>query len=465
MTQSRWPREAWLPLLTGLAWFWCGASEGFGAFVLTALPGALLTTTGAAMLLWPGDRSTAQFTAAGAALGVLLSVPAIFAIGLLPALLLCVSSVACFLSAGMFSIHSHDPADGVPNPKPDLKLAALTAIDEAILAEMSFWTNFPTGDDATRVTAEVHTARDQFRERGWLEKPATYHPAPMPLEAPTLRAGRTRGIDFEHLSFESEYSPHPDEPGRERWLSLTANRVAHAWVLRHAEEGRPWVVCIHGFRMGSPLIDLSAFDPRFFRDKLGFNMLVPVLPLHGPRKCGRRSGDGYLDGDVLDTVHAQAQAAWDLRRLLSWLRAEGASAIGVYGLSLGGYNTALLASLDGDLECAIAGIPATDFSGIFWHHGPQAQLRAFEARGLEREHAAEAFRVVSPLAMDPLVAPEGRAIFGGVTDRIVPPEQVQSLVDHWGKPVTIWYQGGHLSFDSDRRVKRCLETTLRERLT
>ena len=52
---------------------------------------------------------------------------------------------------------------------------------------------------------------------------------------------RVRGLDYEHLHFDSGYEPHPDEPGRERWLAYAANRTAHAWVVRHAGGERPWL--------------------------------------------------------------------------------------------------------------------------------------------------------------------------------------------------------------------------------
>jgi hypothetical protein len=464
MEPSRWSHAAWLPLLAGLAWLFCGARAGWLAFAVAVPPGVMLLTSGGSTFFWPGDRRGAQFAAAGGALGALLAFPSIFTLGLFSALMMCGLSAASFLSAGFSSIRGAALPEGVPEPQPSVKVAARTALDEAVLADLSFSASFPSGDEARRVVEETHAARELFRARGWLDQPAAYHQQPLPLLAPQLRPRRTRGIDFSHLSFESEYEPHAQEPGRERWLSYSRNRTAHAWVLRHEGVQRPWVVCIHGFRMGSPLIDLSAFSPRFFFEKLGLNMIVPVLPLHGPRKMGRRSGDGYLDADVLDTVHAQAQAAWDLRRMLSWLRAEGAPAIGVHGLSLGGYNTALLASLDADLACAIAGIPATDFSRIFWHHGPWTQLRSFESQGLFEEHVCEVFSVVSPLKIDPKVPAAGRAIFGGITDRIVPADQVRDLYEHWDRPAMVWYQGGHLSFDSDPRVRTCLETTLREHL-
>ena len=163
--------------------------------------------------------------------------------------------------------------------------------------------------------------------------------------ASTLTSGGS--LAYEHLSFESEYEPHPDEPGRQRWLSYTPNRTAHAWVVRHPGPPRPWLVLNHGFQLGFPLFDFALFAPRFYAEKLGLNLVYPVLPFHGKRKVGRRSGHGLLTGDVLDAVHAEAQAMWDIRRLLAWVRAQGEPLVGVMGLSLGGYNTALLAALGG----------------------------------------------------------------------------------------------------------------------
>jgi hypothetical protein len=78
---------------------------------------------------------------------------------------------------------------------------------------------------------------------------------------------------------------------------------------------------------------------------------------HGPRRVFGRSGDGFLTGDFVDTLHAQAQAVWGVRRLVGWLRANQATAIGLYGISLGAYTSALVASLEDDLSCVIAGIP------------------------------------------------------------------------------------------------------------
>jgi hypothetical protein len=387
-------------------------------------------------------------------------------LGFFPALFLAVLSAASFVAAGHVSLLQEPHPEEVPEPRPGLSLSAKVAIDEALLSTMLVGMPLPGGEEAGTIQREVEAARDFFQAQGWLEKPLRYHATPPPLESPRLRdrevrlrGGRTH---YQHLSFESAYEPHADEPGRDRWLSYERNRTAHAWVVRHPSgETRPWVVCIHGYQMGAPMIDIGAFDPRFIVGQLGMNAIFPVLPLHGPRKQGRRSGDRFISGDVLNSVHGEAQAMWDIRRLISWVRAQGAPSIGVHGLSLGGYNAALLAAIEPGLACVIAGIPATDFARLLWLHSPPLHIKYMEHRGIVHDEVAEVLRVVSPLALDPLVPKEGRAIYGGVADRLVPPDQVRDLWRHWEEPeAMVWYQGAHVTFQLDPRVRRMVKEVL-----
>lgn len=458
--QPRFPREALVPLLAGIAWLWPSASFGVLGFLGSLPPGCLLVGAGVAMMLWPGDHRIDQFAALGAVLGVVFALPAFVTEGIGTGVWLVGVSAAAFVAAGWASIRQEPHHAEVPVPVPSLSLATKVALDEALLSTMQVTTPVPAGDDAKRVVREVLAAREMFDARGWLEKPATYHVDPPAVDAFALRPERVRGIPYEHLSFESGYEPHPDEPGRDRWLSYEANRTAHAWVVRHSDASRPWLVCIHGYQMGSPLVDLFAFDPRWLSRRLGLNLVLPVLPLHGPRKQGRRSGDGFLSGNVLDSVHAEAQAAWDMRRIVSWAHAQGAARIGVFGLSLGGYNTAVLSSLAPGLACAIPGIPATDFTRLVWRHGPSLQVRALEHKGIARDAVDEVLRVVSPLALEPQVGVEGRAIFGAIADRLVPADQVRDLWVHWRRPRILWYQGSHMSIGFEPEVRRFVEETL-----
>jgi len=460
--QRRWPRTAWLPIIAGLLWLTIATGGGLAAILGGALPGLLLLGGGVSALLWPGDRRIAQYTAMGAFLGVAFGLIAWPWLGLASGAAVVAASLGAFLAAGAASVQQAPHVEDVPVPEPSLRLSARVAVDELVLASLQAWMRFPTGDDAARIQREASAAHELFSDAGWLEKPHEYHATPPELVSPRIERRRVRGIAFEHLAFESGYEPHPHEPGRDRFLSYAPNRTAHAWMLRHADAERPWLVCLHGFRMGSPGIDLSVFDPRVLHERLGLNLLVPVLPLHGPRKIGWRSGDGFLDGDVLDSVHAEAQAIWDLRRMLSWVRASGAPAVGVYGLSLGGYNAALLSALDPDLACVIAGIPLADMARIFWHHGPPLHLQQMESLGIDHATVSALFSPVSPLALQSRVPFAHRAIFAGVCDRIVPVETIRDLWQHWEQPRIAWYPGGHLSFARDPGVTALIRETLHD---
>jgi hypothetical protein len=457
----RWPREAWIPLVAGLFWLWRAPAHGLPGFLFSVIPGCLLLAAGVAMLLMPGDRRIAQFAALGGVLGVVFALPAFVVVGPIAALLLIAASLASFVAAGVHSLRLEPEIEGVPKAVFSYRLGAEVAIDEALLATMFVGAKLPRPEDHARIPREMAEARSRFEAEGWLEKPASYHVTPPPLEAPIFSRARTRGIDYEHLRFESGYQPHPGEPGRERWLAKVANRTAHAWVLRHPGPPRPWLVCIHGYQMGWPLIDLLAFQPEIFHRRLGLNLLVPTLPLHGLRKAGRRSGDGFLSGDPIDTVHAEAQAMWDLRRLLGWLREDqAAAAVGVMGFSLGGYTTALLASLDDGLACAIAGIPVTDFARIYYRHLPPLHLSSAESQGLAEPELRQVLSVISPLALEPRIPRERRWIFGGVVDRLVPADQVRDLWRHWDQPRIAWYPGSHMSFRLHPAVPKLVLTAL-----
>jgi dienelactone hydrolase len=458
----RFPREAWIPLLAGLSWLWIAPGHGFFFTFITAIPGCLLLGSGVAMLLWPGDRRTTHFAALGALVGCLMAIPGLFVTGFSSGMLLLGLAAWSFVATGKHALRLELPPDQAPAPIPSGWLSAQVAADEALLATMTTFFPLPSRNALVRVDAEVTAAREMYESKGWLEKPADYHDAPPALDSPLLRAARRRGIDFEHLSFESGFEPHDDEPGRDRWLGYRANRTAHAWVLRHRQANRPWLVCIHGYQMGYSAIDLVAFPPEWLHQRLGLNLLVPVLPLHGARKAGPRSGDGFLTGDVLDSIHAEAQAMWDIRSMLGWVRAQSESSVGVLGYSLGGYNAALLAALDDQLACAIAGIPLTDIPDALFRHSPPLQARDVADRGLDSERMSEVMRVVSPLVLTPQIPVEHRFIFAAVADRLVDPSQAHRLWEHWERPRIEWYQGAHITFRAHANVRLLIEEGLRE---
>ena len=286
---------------------------------------------------------------------------------------------------------------------------------------------------------------------------------PVPAGASVTRE-RSLEHRYQHLTFPSGYAPHDGEPGRERWLGHVPNRTAHAYVLRHGEPGRPWLVCIHGFGMGKAAMDLRAFRAHHLHWELGLNLLMAVLPMHGPRQDpGAQTGEGFMSIDLIDSVHGMAQAAWDVRSAIRWIRAGcGDVPVGVYGISLGGYVSSLVASLEPGLACAIAGIPATDIPDLYRRHStPAIRRRAVEAGALGPE-ADAVHRVVSPLVLSAKPERERRYIFAGAGDRMSTSRQARRLWEHWERPKMAWYSGGHIGFFMAPTVKRFVTEALTE---
>jgi hypothetical protein len=349
----------------------------------------------------------------------------------------------------------------LPAVRRSLSLAAKVALDEIFLCSEVLSAPVVSRADASRLRRELRRALALFERSGWLADPASYHRAPAPLGDAELRALRSPWGRFARLRFESGYEPHPEEPGRARWLAQRENRTAHAWLLEHPGAPRPWVVCVPGYRMGHPVVDFTGFRVHWLHRGLGVNVAIPVMPLHGPRSGGRRGGDGFLRGDFVDTIHAQAQAVHDVRRLIGWLRGQGAPAVGAHGVSLGAYTAALLAAVE-PLDCVIAGVPTTSFVGLLRAHMPRVAYRILEHLGVDFASLERLLHVVSPLAMPPQVAPARRYLYAGAADRLAPPDHALDLWRHWEEPRIAWYQGGHVSFLFEPQVKDLIRTALEE---
>jgi hypothetical protein len=262
--------------------------------------------------------------------------------------------------------------------------------------------------------------------------------APRVQERTLLRRRRGRVLK---LTYETDFRPvfpeaglPPPLPGTARW-----------W--RHDAPGHPVVLCVHGYAGGHPLLETLAFDaPRFYR--AGMDVVLYVLPYHGTRMVpdARRSGDGFFGGDLVRTNEAFAQAIYELRALMRHVVAAGAGPVGAFGMSLGGYVTSLLATVEPDLAFAAPMIPLVSLADMIWAVGAgDPLLRRAAAHGWSRDTLAAFFQPHTPLVRPPLVPFERRLVIAGVGDRICPPGHADALWRHWGRPRIHWYPGGHLA--------------------
>lgn len=354
---------------------------------------------------------------------------------------------AAFLSRASARSSGADQDDTIVPVRPSPRLAAQVLLDEVMIAAFRHPRLLPRQGDFARAAADLSATRDVLEGGGWLEDPASYHGAPPAPDLVVHRDGQVPGMHFEHVTFPSAWEPKPDEPGRARWLSYVANRSAHVWVTRAQPASSTWLVCVHGFGMGAnPLLDLNAFRaPQFLRQ--GVNVAVCVLPMHGRRSGGRAPGEGFMSIDLVDSMHGLAQAAWDVRRLVAWLRhEEGATAVGLFGHSLGGQVASLVAGLEDGLACVIAGIPVVDLPDLFRRHSPASIAKRARRAGALGPVADEVHSVVSPLAFACRVPPAGRYVFGGLGDRMATFGHAHRLWLHWDRPRLATYEGGHVGF-------------------
>jgi len=270
-------------------------------------------------------------------------------------------------------------------------------------------------------------------------KPDAFFP-PVPTIRPQLTSVRSpRGTVAADWRWPSEIPLHFDGHA-ERWARHPQNHAAFARVVTVAGEpsGRPAVVLLHGYLAGNPSFEAKVWPTRWLLDR-GFDVVFPSLPFHGPR---RRDGKPppFPASDPRFTIDGFRQSMTDLRALVRHLRERGAPAVGVMGMSLGGYNTALLATLE-PLDFVVPFIPLAsiaDFAregGRF--NGTYSQRQA-QHRLLERVYS-----VVSPLSRDVKVAPWARLVVGARRDRITPLSHAERLATHFDAPLSV-FEGAHL---------------------
>jgi len=304
--------------------------------------------------------------------------------------------------------------------------------------------------------------------RGTLELPSPFFPAPDPADV-TLRphGDGPLGTQIVDLTYPSTYLAfHPT--ARDLLGSVSENATAHVrwWT---SGRSRPTIVLLHGWGGGNQWVTARTFQvPYWLRH--GFDVASFVLPFHGARapetsRSSIKSGALLPSPNPLRTNEGFGQAIHDLRALSSWLRSRGSSAVGVMGMSLGGYTTALWASVagaddPGGIDFAVAMIPAVSMSRLMWRHGEtNPTRRKAAAAGITEDLLADAFEVHAPLSRPVRLPKQRLAVIAGRGDRITPPDQAEALAAHWDVPVS-WFEGGHLAQvgrgDALRTVRRQL---------
>ena len=202
------------------------------------------------------------------------------------------------------------------------------SIDRLFLAAMSRPERYPGPGDLRRVGEEIDAAHTLYRA-GRPGAPSAFHAAPPALLHPAIEPAWHPSMRFEWLSFESGYRAPSEDPSARRWNGYERNELGHAWLARHHADDRPWLICLHGLGTGGPYADFAGFRAEMLHHELGLNLLIPVLPLHGPRKPPSLPVASLKSYHLLDAFHGVSQSILDTRRQIHWARAHGATNNGV----------------------------------------------------------------------------------------------------------------------------------------
>lgn len=293
-------------------------------------------------------------------------------------------------------------------------------------------------DEATAALASLARVAEAYAEPRFLTQPDAFFVPPVPLGVELVAARPLPdGGRVEDLRADSPFvtvHPHP----RAKYAEHAHNAVAHARFWRHPTP-RAAVMCVHGYLGGALAFEERAFNARWLYE-LGVDVLLTVLPFHGERATpGKR---GIFPGkDPWRTVEGFAHAIHDLRAWAAWLRVRGAPRVASFGMSLGGYTAALLATVTAEVSPVVLMIPLASLGDAFVEHRAG---RAEAPPPWLSDRIDEAYRVVSPFARRPQVQGDAVMVIAASGDQITRVSHAEKLRAHFDPGPFETFAGGHM---------------------
>ncbi|MBL9106279.1 MAG: alpha/beta hydrolase family protein [Myxococcales bacterium] len=271
-------------------------------------------------------------------------------------------------------------------------------------------------------------------------------PPPVKVELVARAHRRLRGGQASHYTFASPYRPlHPGYAEEYARYDRVDRVHVHAW--EHAHPAPASIVLVHGWAVGARRLHEIEFSVPLLFHRLGLDVYFYVHPFHGERTPSQARFGGQLhpSTDLVRTNEGFIQTCQELRTLLSLIGERRGNPIGMMGSSLGGYTSALIASLDPRLAFVVPIMAPASLAELFWDHGGHDPRRAAaEAAGMTRARFHQAWALHSPLTYQPKVPWERRMIVGAGGDALVTPRHVDVLWEHWQRPRRFTFFGGHI---------------------
>jgi pimeloyl-ACP methyl ester carboxylesterase len=219
------------------------------------------------------------------------------------------------------------------------------------------------------------------------------------------------------------------------------NNTVHGRLYRCAGrwQDRPTALLLHGWNDASNhYLRFPLMAAQF--NRAGFNAATLEAPFHfrrRPRQLGTWSN--FLCPDILRTIEAARQSIAETRAFAEWLHEQGCPAVGLVGVSLGGWLAGLTVCHDARFACAVLLVPVARLDRLL-------EEAAF-CDGIRLAWKGQ--RVVTGklnlTENRPVVSPRNILLIEAIHDLFVPVETMEELWQAWHQP-DIWrLRHGHIS--------------------
>jgi hypothetical protein len=217
-----------------------------------------------------------------------------------------------------------------------------------------------------------------------------------------------------------------------------------AYVYRHGRLGeRPVVVWVPGqYVVDVALVPISWFTREIVRRGADVVLLVPPYHLERTPR-GFDSGDAVFATSLADHLNVFAQELSDVRRLVAWLRAQGASTVGGFGGSVGAMVLLRAATWDRSLDFLTVFIPMIHLAGVLDAPEAEPMRRRLRAEGRSVDELAGLYAALDPTLGAPQLPPGRISVLYGRYDLVAPASATLAWARAWGVTRLRAYDRGH----------------------